>query len=150
MPSSNSKTCSRQGQVIRVPNAGKGTKLADIIRLDGINPYTDDCYHDNDISKIANDEFMIEDNQLDDEERSNEMKEAIDELLAPLSVTARRMIKKRYGIGLPYSMSVSELAENECVSLSTVKMTLKDAIDKILEDMTPEKREILISLMNNE
>lgn len=93
---------------------------------------------------------MIEDNQLDDEERSNEMKEAIDELLAPLSVTARRMIKKRYGIGLPYSMSVSELAENECVSLSTVKMTLKDAIDKILEDMTPEKREILISLMNNE
>lgn len=141
---------SRQGQVIRVPNAGKGTKLADIIRLDGINPYTDDCYHDNDISKIANDEFMIEDNQLDDEERSNEMKEAIDELLAPLSITARRMMKKRYGIGLPYSMSVSELAENECVSLSTVKMTLKDAIDKILEDMTPEKREILISLMNNE
>lgn len=141
---------SRQGQVVRVPNAGKGTKLADIIRLDGINPYTDDCYHDNDISKIANEEFMIEDNHLDNEERSNEMKEAIDELLAPLSVSARRMMKKRYGIGLPYSMSVSELAENECVSLSTVKMTLKDSIDKILEDMTPEKREILISLMNNE
>lgn len=139
---------SRQGQVVRVPNAGKGTKLADIIRLDGINPYTDDCYHDNDISKMANDEFIIEDNKLDEEERISSLRNAIDELLEPLSPTAKRMMKKRYGVGMPYSMSVSELAENEGVSLSTVKMTLKDATDKILENMTPEKKEIIMNMMN--
>ena len=49
---------------------------------------------------------------------------------------------------MPYSMSVSELAENEGVSLSTVKMTLKDATDKILENMTPEKKEIIMNMMN--
>lgn len=140
---------SRQGQVVRVPNAGKGTKLADIIRLDGVNPYTDDCYHDNDISKMANEEFIIEDNKLEDEERTSSMRDAIDELLEPLSPSARRMMKKRYGVGLPYSMSVSELAENEGVSLSTVKMTLKDATDKILSNMTDEKREVIMNLLNN-
>lgn len=140
---------SRQGQVVRVPNAGKGTKLADIIRLDGINPYTDDCYHDNDISKMANEEFIIEDNRLDDEEKTSSMRDAIDDLLSMLTPSARRMMKKRYGIGLPYSMSVSELAENEGVSLSTVKMTLKDATEKILASLTPEKKEILMNMMNS-
>ncbi len=140
---------SRQGQVVRVPNAGKGTKLADIIRLDGINPYTDDCYHDNDLSKVSNEEFIIEDNRLYDEERTTEMRNAIDDLLEPLTPTGRRMIKKRYGIGMPYSMSVTELAENEGVSVSTVKMTLKDAMDKIMEDMTDDKRELLMDLLNN-
>ena len=116
--------------------------------MDGINPYTDDCYHDNDISKMANDEFIIEDNKLDEEERISGLRNAIDELLEPLSPTAKRMIKKRYGVGMPYSMSVSELAESEGVSLSTAKMTLKDATDKILENMTPEKKEIIMNMMN--
>lgn len=141
---------SRQGQVIRVPNAGKGTKLADIIRLDSINPYTDDCYNDNNISKIANEEFVIEDNKLDNEDRLSNMKDAIDDILSILSPTARRMMKKRYGVGLPYSMSVSELAENEGVSLSTVKMTLKDATEKILDSLTPEKKEVLMNMINND
>lgn len=141
---------SRQGQVIRVPNAGKGTKLADIIRLDSINPYTDDCYNDNNISKIANEEFVIEDNKLDNEDRLSNMKDAIDDILSILSPTARRMMKKRYGVGLPYCMSVSELAENEGVSLSTVKMTLKDATEKILDSLTPEKKEVLMNMINND
>lgn len=141
---------SRQGQVIRVPNAGKGTKLADIIRLDSINPYTDDCYNDNNISKIANEEFVIEDNKLDNEDRLSNMKDAIDDILSILSPTARRMMKKRYGVGLPYSMSVSELAENEGISLSTVKMTLKDATEKILDSLTPEKKEVLMNMINND
>lgn len=141
---------SRQGQVIRVPNAGKGTKLADIIRLDSINPYTDDCYNDNNISKIANEEFVIEDNKLDNEDRLSNMKDAIDDILSILSPTARRMMKKRYGVGLPYSMSVSELAENEGVSLSTVKMTLKDATEKILDSLTSEKKEVLMNMINND
>ena len=141
---------SRQGQVIRVPNAGKGTKLADIIRLDSINPYTDDCYNDNNISKIANEEFVIEDNKLDNEDKLSNMKDAIDDILSVLSPTARRMMKKRYGVGLPYSMSVSELAENEGVSLSTVKMTLKDATEKILDSLTPEKKEVLMNMINND
>lgn len=140
---------SRQGQVVRVPNAGKGTKLADIIRLDGINPYTDDCYHDNDISKIANEEFVVEDNKIYDDERTERMRDVIEQILEPLSPTARRMMKKRYGVGMPYSMSVTELAENEGVSLSTVKMTLKDATEKIMQTMTPEKKEVLLELLND-
>lgn len=140
---------SRQGQVVRVPNAGKGTKLADIIRLDGINPYTDDCYHDNDISKIANEEFAVEDNKIYDDERTERMRDVIEQILEPLSPTARRMMKKRYGVGMPYSMSVSELAENEGVSLSTVKMTLKDATEKIMQAMTPDKKEVLLELLND-
>lgn len=140
---------SRQGQVVRVPNAGKGTKLADIIRLDGINPYTDDCYHDNDISKIANEEFVVEDSKIYDDERTERMRDVIEQILEPLSPTARRMMKKRYGVGMPYSMSVTELAENEGVSLSTVKMTLKDATEKIMQSMTPEKKEVLLELLND-
>ena len=93
---------------------------------------------------------MIEDNKLDNEDRLSNMKDAIDDILSILSPTARRMMKKRYGVGLPYSMSVSELAENEGVSLSTVKMTLKDATEKILDSLTPEKKEVLMNMINND
>lgn len=136
----------KRGTVISIPNKNA---LSSVVRLDSVNPYTDDCYTDNELSKASNDEFIVEDNKIYDEEKREMLSEAVDQILSVLTPSGRRMMKKRYGIGLPYSMTVTELAENEGVSLSTVKSTLKEATAKLIETITPEKKEILMNMINN-
>ena len=55
------------GKVIRVPKSAQKntTSSINIIRLDSINPHTDDCYHDNQISEAANDDFIIMDESME-------------------------------------------------------------------------------------
>lgn len=143
-------TLSKQGQVIRMPKSSENGMFADIVRLDSINPYTDDCYHDNDISKIANQEFTIEESRFEDEDKQIAYRNAITQLLEDLTPLERRCIRKRFGINMPYALSISELAENERISLSTVKITLKTAQEKMVANITPNQREALLELLNND
>lgn len=140
----------KQGQVVRMPKSSKNGMFADIVHLDAINPYTDDCYHDNEISDIANEEFIAEDNRLEDEDKQQAYKEAVVEILECLTPLERRCIRKRFGINMPYALSISELAENERISLSTAKITLKTAQEKMVANITPNQREALLELLNND
>ncbi len=140
----------KQGQVVRMPKSNKNGMFADIVRLDAINPYTDDCYHDNEISAIANEEFVAEDNRLEDEDKQSAYKEAVVEILECLTPLERRCVRKRFGINMPYALSISELAENERISLSTVKVTLKTAQEKMVANVTPSQRKALLELLNND
>lgn len=140
----------KQGQVVRMPKSNKNGMFADIVHLDAINPYTDDCYHDNEISDIANEEFIAEDNRLEDEDKQQAYKEAVVEILECLTPLERRCIRKRFGINMPYALSISELAENERISLSTAKITLKTAQEKMVANITPNQREVLLELLNND
>lgn len=135
----------KKGSVISIP--GKNA-LSSVVRLDSMNPYTEDCYHDNDISKVANEEFIIEDNKLEEEEKVDTFREIINNAMKDMNVNERRYLRKRFGIGLPYSMSVSELAENECVSLSTVKLTLKNAMINFAAAFNEDQKKLVLEYLN--
>ena len=113
-----------------------------------MNPYTDDCYHDNDISKVANEEFIVEDNRLDDEEKVETFRSIIEDAMENMSPNEKRFLRKRFGIGLPYSMTVSELAENEGVSLSTTKTILKSAMAEFANAFDDEQKQLIIEYLN--
>lgn len=135
----------KKGSVISIP--GKNA-LSSVVRLDSMNPYTEDCYHDNDISKTANEEFIIEDSKLEEEEKVDTFRDIINNAMKDMNVNERRYLRKRFGIGLPYSMSVSELAENECVSLSTVKLTLKNAMANFANAFTDDQKKLVLEYLN--
>lgn len=135
----------KKGAVISIP--GKSA-LSSVIRLDSMNPYTDDCYHDNDISKVANEEFIVEDNRLDDEEKIETFRSIIEDAMENMSPNEKRFLRKRFGIGLPYSMTVSELAENEGVSLSTTKTILKSAMAEFANAFDDEQKQLIIEYLN--
>lgn len=135
----------KKGAVISIP--GKSA-LSSVIRLDSMNPYTDDCYHDNDISKVANEEFIVEDNRLDDEEKVETFRSIIEDAMENMSPNEKRFLRKRFGIGLPYSMTVSELAENEGVSLSTTKAILKSAMTEFANAFDDEQKQLIIEYLN--
>lgn len=135
----------KSGASIKIP--GKNA-LSAMVRLDSMNPYTEDCYHDNDMSKKANEEFIIEDSQLEEKEKLSTFREIIDKAMEGMKVNERRLLRKRFGIGLPYSMSVSELAENEGISISNAKLILKSATAAFAAAFTDDQRELVLEYLN--
>ncbi len=133
------------GKVIRVPkSAQKEHSSVNIIRLDSINPHTDDCYHDNQISEVANDDFAVMDESMEAMEKQNMFKEILEKVLSKLPMIDRRIIKKKFGIDAPFPMSINEIAENEGISPNKVKYSISNTL-KIIEKSIPEtdKRNII-------
>ena len=136
--------------LVHVPQSAQknGTTIANIIRLDSINPHTDDCYHDNQTSKVTEEEFIVEDENLENVEKQNLFKELIDNSLCYLSNLERRIVKKRFGIDYPYELSINDIAENESLSINKVKYIINNAMKKIAQAIPAKDREMIRSLLS--
>ena len=137
------------GSIIHVPQSAQkqGTSMANIIHLDSINPHTNDCYHDNQIASVVNEDFVVEDNYLETNERNSTFKDIVDDVLFKLSDIERRIIKKRYGIDFPYQLSINEIAENEYLSVNKVKYIINNALTKISNNIRAKDKEVLLQLL---
>lgn len=136
-------------KLIRVPKSAQedeSSKIS-ILRLDSINPHTDDNYHDNQISEIANEEFAIEDESIENIERQNLFKELINKLLCKLSALDRRIIQKKFGINLPFPMSVGEIAESEGLSSNKVKYSISNSMKIIAANIPAEDKKTITELL---
>ena len=136
-------------KLIRVPKSAQndGSSSISILRLDSINPHTDDNYYDNQIAEIANDEFVIEDESIENIERQNLFKELINKLLCKLSALDRRIIQKRFGINLPFPMSITEIAESEGLSSNKVKYSISNSMKIIAANIPAEDKKTITELL---
>ena len=139
------------GKIIKQPKTKKKNdeeeQSINIIRLDSINPHTDDNYHDNQISEIANDEFIMEDEAIENMERRNVFKETVNKVLYKLNPLDRRIIKKKYGIDLPFPMSIQEIADNEGISTNKVKYSLTSSAKIIANNINEKDKKMIIELL---
>ena len=135
--------------LVHVPQSAQknGTSMANIIRLDSMNPHTEDIYHDNQTSKVTEEEFIIEDENLESIERQNIFKELIDNSLYHLGNLERRIIKKRFGIDYPYELSINDIAENENISVNKVKYIINTSLAKIANFIPERDKKTIIELL---
>ena len=125
----------------------ENTHPISIIRLDSINPHTEDNYFDNVISDSAMDEFLIEDESLETMERQTSFKMLVEKALERLSNLDRRIIKKRYGIDYPYQLSINEIAENEGLTLNKVKYIISNSQKIIMNSIDPEDKRTILEML---
>lgn len=146
----------KTSKIIRVPKSARKKLDEDgnevnqsitIINLDSVNPYTDDNYHDNELSEVTNEEFVIEDEYIENIEKQDLFKEIVDKALYKLSSNDRRIIMKRFGIGLPYQLSINEIAESEGVAPNKVKYSITQSLKVIGNSLTEKEKETIIDLM---
>ena len=139
----------KHANVIRIPKsaqtAGKGN--INIVHLDSVNPHTEDNYHDNQISDIANDEFVIEDEAIEKNERQDVFKDLINRLMVNLKGADRRILKKRFGIDYPFTLSINEIAEQEGLSTNTVKYSIQNSMKCINDKLTPTQKELIVDML---
>lgn len=136
-------------KLIRIPKSAQydGSSPVNILRLDSINPHTDDNYHDNQIAEIANDEFAIEDESIENLERQNMFKELINKLLCKLTALDKRIIQKKFGINLPFPMSISEIAESEGISANKIKYSISNSMKIIAANIPEEDKKTIMELL---
>lgn len=136
-------------KLIRIPKSAQydGSYPVNILRLDSINPHTDDNYHDNQIAEIANDEFAIEDESIENLERQNMFKELINKLLCKLTALDKRIIQKKFGINLPFPMSISEIAESEGISANKIKYSISNSMKIIAANIPAEDKKTIMELL---
>lgn len=136
-------------KLIRVPKSARqdGENQVSVIRLDSLNPHTEDNYSDNIISETAMDEFIIEDEYIENMETENVFKALVSKALDKLSVTDRRIVKKRYGIDMPYQLSINDIAENENLTPNKVKYILSNATKIIANSISAEDKKTLLELL---
>lgn len=137
------------GKIIRVPKSAqkKGVAPVSVLRLDSMNPHTEDTYHDNQISNVANEEFIIEDEIMENMERQNLFKEVIERSLGNVSALDRRIIKKKFGIDKPFPMSINEIAENEGISPNKVKYSIINTLKAIEQYMPAIDKKIIKEML---
>ena len=119
-----------------------------VISLDSINPYTDDNYNDNLLEEVTQGEFIIEDEKIQNDEKNEFFKDIVTEVLSKLPVTDARILKKRFGIGYPYDLSISEIAEAEGLSISEVKTSISHSTNFIINTITPDQKESILELFS--
>ena len=137
------------GKIIRVPKSTKkdNKNTLNIIRLDSINTHTNDCYHDNQISEISNDDFAILDESIENMEKQNLFKNILNKIISKLSPIDRRIIKKKFGIDAPFAMSINEIAENEGISSNKVKYSITNTLKTIEKNITTKDKKYIIELL---
>lgn len=141
----------KYANVIRIPKSAQvnGNSRVNVVRLDSINPHTDDNYHDNQISDIANQEFAIEDETMEKEEKREMFHDMLNEIMAKCGLKGidRRILKKRFGIDYPFSLSISEIAESENLSSNTVKYSIQNSMKIINEKTVSKQRETILDML---
>jgi len=136
--------------IVHVPKTAlnKGYSAPNIIKLDSLNPHTDDNYSDNIINEYySSEEFIIEDDNIEQAERNNAFKDLLNNIFIKMDPLQVRIIKKRFGIDCPFEMSIQEIADNEGLSIHKVKTLINNSIDFITRNINPEDKKTLINLL---
>lgn len=143
----------KNGKIIKAPNLDEEdeevTSALNIISLDSINPYTNDNYQDDILSPVTNEAFIVEDTNIENMEKRDMFKKIVSNALYKLSSLDARIIKKRFGIDLPYSLSVNEIATSENMNANKVKYSISSSLKVIAANISAEDKEMISTLLMN-
>ena len=134
--------------IIRIPRSIRDSddKIT-FINLDSINPHTDDNFNDDELYEIANDDFITSDDNVETMERNDMFKGIVNDILNKLPGKQRRIIMKRFGINLPFSLSIADISENEGMSQREVKAIIDKTMTFIADNISEENKKILFELL---
>jgi DNA-directed RNA polymerase sigma subunit (sigma70/sigma32) len=93
------------------------------------------------------DEFLVEDEYMETMERQTSFKLVVEKAMANLPLLDKRIIMKRYGIDLPYQLSINEIAENEGLTPNKVKYIILNAQKQIVNNISPQDKQTIIEML---
>lgn len=128
-----------RGRQVNIPYselAGNGyTKL---LSLD-TNPTRDNDDNAETILQWSDDKFVSDETpNIEKTEVNLDVTYEIDNLLDILTSDERRIIKERFGIGIPCAMTVSQIAKQENLSVNNAKKLINSIIEKIRNNASSE------------
>ncbi len=136
------------GRQVNIPYKELASGYTNILRLDA-NPTRDNDDNADSIMQWADDEF------IDDTETPASKGECvagvsdeIDRLLGVLPITERRLVKERFGIGMPAALSLPQISKLERIPIKEVKQLINSALEKMRKNVTQADFKKIMELLN--
>ena len=123
----------KYAKIIKIPKSSMEESSTSIIRLDSINPYTEDNYSDGELAEASNEDFEYYDESIYNNEKQQVYKDLLNNAFQRMPGINKRIIQKKFGIEYPFAMSLQEISESEGISINQVKYIIKQSI-KIIKD----------------
>lgn len=134
--------------IIRIPKSVKESDdKVTFINLDSLNPHTDDNFNDDELYEISNDIFATSDDNVENMEKNDLFKQIVNEILNKMPGKDRRIIMKRFGINLPFPLSIADISENEGISQREVKTIIDRSMIFIADNISDENKKILMEYL---
>ena len=134
--------------IIRVPKSVRnGNEKVTFINLDSMNPHTGDNFTDDETFELSDEAFIDDDNNIENMERKDMFKRIVSDAIYKLDALSRRIVMKRFGIDLPYQLSISDIAANEGISQREVKSLLDNAMIVIANNISDENKTIIQEIL---
>lgn len=134
--------------IIRIPRSVKddGDKVT-FINLDSLNPHTDDNFNDDELFEVANEMYVESDDNIENMERTDMFKGIVNQMLNQLCAKDRRIMIKRFGINLPFPLSIADISEHEGIGQREVKTIIERSMTFFAENISEENRNIIMELL---
>lgn len=123
------------GRQVNIPYKELADGYTNMLRLDA-NPTRDNDDNSDSIMQWADDAFIC-DPGVNDNDDTIMLTEETDKLLSCLTTTERRIVKAKFGVGVPCALTIPQISKLERMPVKEVKKTIMGAMDKIRYN-TPE------------
>lgn len=132
----NALTKARQ---VSIPYNELSKGYTNFLSIDQSSPHNDDDSSET-LLKWSDEAFISDEtSELEEEENREDISDILNEIFDCLDESERRIIKCRFGIGLPSSMSFTDIARQEGMKMSEVKKLINNILEKIRENVDTTK-----------
>lgn len=138
-------------QIVRVPKSQveegiNPSKNHHMVFIDELQEQDDEININNKTKYAEFEQHLLEDEvDPDADTKQKIMQDFIYSLLEKLSFSERRIIKKLYGLNLPFPMSYQDIAISEGLTVTRVKYIVTQIMKKIKNDITEEQQKYFVS-----
>lgn len=137
----------KYAHVVQIPKETI-TNMPAKTQIIAIEDYASSLYSENSTFDIPSDDYEEMNERLDEKLKQQHFKELIHNLTKELSPRDRRIIYKRFGIGMPGCFTVQEIALDEDLSVGRVISIIQNIMETMKKGISNENKEDIVNLLS--
>lgn len=126
-----------RGRQVAIPYRELSDGYTNLLSLD-TNPTCNNDENGDTLLQWTDDKFIVDETtNIEKQEAAVNIENELENMFSCLTSKERRIIKSRFGIGLPCAMTLVQIAKQECVSMKEAKKIISSIIEK-MKNSVPE------------
>lgn len=129
-----------KGRQVAIPYKELSNGYTNLLSLD-TNPTRDNDDNGDTLLQWTDDKFVVDETPaVEKQEAAVNIENELENMLSCLTTKERRIIKSRFGIGLPCAMTLTQIAKQECIGMKDAKKIISSIIEKMKNSVSEADR----------
>lgn len=129
-----------RGRQVAIPYKELSNGYTNLLSLD-TNPTRENDENGDTLLQWTDDKFVVDETpDIEKQETAVNIENELENMFSCLTTKERRIIKSRFGIGLPCAMTITQIAKQECIGMKDVKKIISNIMEKMKNSVPEEDR----------